>query len=862
MPPLAPGKAHICLPCIVRDTTSTNARNLINLYEVFLGSRHFSVCTRDDLKQSARSKRQIQNGGSNLASATATDTHSNSSAQPELYQLTASHISKIGQLYKLRQKMHDGLSQISGAKKDSNDVPFEKALKTLTTKDDPSAIHFVQVLEQVYSGKPYVEAAEELELLRKHRKQSDTQVQDDATLDILRKLGIIPKENEKKKKKIVAAKSSEAPAENVTVKSEKTSTDQKLSKAESKKARRRAKVKPALTRPGSKRKSKIKIKKIFSERKPILKATTKRPFEMQIVAAPDDAKILDAALIQQRAIMTEEQPKVPRLSFDLSRVLFNPGVYQLQDPRSRVYNFDPYLENIMPVTEFNFDALNPYITSSEDEFLRDTSIQYGKRYIGSSSSMSGAMSQFHFLLSAWRPIDPSILSKRIQGLLTFTQITRAPASIFLRWRDGVYGIDADKEHDTPNILMMQGKSMEKLLTLEKDEFEKYRKAKEGETRPPVNADPEAYHYSTCGNFLLRSQLDAHDPRLPGTGMFDLKTRAVAGIRMNMSEHEVGMNYQIKDRFGLWESYDREYYDMIRAAFLKYSLQVRMGRMDGIFVAYHNIARIFGFQYISLEELDMALHGQADPTLGNREFKTTLKLMNEIFDQATKQFPEQSLRFTFETREPTKTEPCPYMRIFAQPMGDEEIDRIQKSGKAKVDEYEKSMANGINPARQQTKIAQTLEEKLREKQQSPSTLESNAADTSFLDKILGEQGKVEAEGKLSVPPELKEAPIACWTLRIYNEVNGGSVLRPVNLSLEDRWTVKYTLDFKVDDSTKSLYTATRNRRSAVLVWDLEAKQNNYFVQKIRDMSESGRVWRAEQDALDAEREQVVLYNHSL
>jgi hypothetical protein len=82
-------------------------------------------------------------------------------------------------------------------------------------------------------------------------------------------------------------------------------------------------------------------------------------------------------------------------------------------------------------------------------------------------------------------------------------------------------------------------------------------------------------------------------------MFDLKTRAVVSIRMEATEHERGMGYEIRRRYGKWESYEREYFDMIRAAFLKYSLQVRVGRMDGIFVAYHNIERIFGFQYIPL-----------------------------------------------------------------------------------------------------------------------------------------------------------------------------------------------------------------------------------------------------------------------
>ena len=62
-------------------------------------------------------------------------------------------------------------------------------------------------------------------------------------------------------------------------------------------------------------------------------------------------------------------PPVPMLSYGLDRVLFNPGIYLLQDPRSRVYNFDPYLEKIMPVHEFDFDALSEYKTSSKDQDL-------------------------------------------------------------------------------------------------------------------------------------------------------------------------------------------------------------------------------------------------------------------------------------------------------------------------------------------------------------------------------------------------------------------------------------------------------------------------------------------------------------
>lgn len=37
---------------------------------------------------------------------------------------------------------------------------------------------------------------------------------------------------------------------------------------------------------------------------------------------------------------------------------------------------------------------------------------------------------------------------------------------------------------------------------------------------------------------MRSQLDCHDGRLPGTGVFDIKTRACLPIRMDLLNFEV------------------------------------------------------------------------------------------------------------------------------------------------------------------------------------------------------------------------------------------------------------------------------------------------------------------------------------
>lgn len=294
----------------------------------------------------------------------------------------------------------------------------------------------------------------------------------------------------------------------------------------------------------------------------------------------------------------------------------------------------------MPVADFDFNALKEYVTSSMDNSLRVLAHQQGKRYVGSTSSMTSVLAHFHFLLSQWRPINTSMLSKDFPAeSQSFTELQRSPSAIFLRWQNGSYAIDADKQFANANVLSMLGKSMEKLLTLETEDYERYRKSNPNQVTKEESSAPESYHYSTMGDFLMRSQLDAYDSRLPGTGMFDLKTRAVVSVRMDVQNFEQGVGYQIKDRRGAYESYEREYYDMIRAAFLKYSMQVRMGRMDGIFVAFHNVERIFGFQYVSLNEMDSTIHGQHDTPVGDQEFALSLHLLNKILDRAIQKYPK-------------------------------------------------------------------------------------------------------------------------------------------------------------------------------------------------------------------------------
>lgn len=61
-------------------------------------------------------------------------------------------------------------------------------------------------------------------------------------------------------------------------------------------------------------------------------------------------------------------------------------------------------------------------------------------------------------------------------------------------------------------------------------------------------------------------------------------------------------------------------------------------MDGVLVAYHNTARIFGFQYIPLEEMEYRLYGVANR--GAAVFGRCLRLLEHILEEAVLCYPEQ------------------------------------------------------------------------------------------------------------------------------------------------------------------------------------------------------------------------------
>jgi len=92
----------------------------------------------------------------------------------------------------------------------------------------------------------------------------------------------------------------------------------------------------------------------------------------------------------------------------------------------------------------------------------------------------------------------------------------------------------------------------------------------------------------AGNMILRSQIDARGTDENGNPIvFELKTRATAPLRYEILNYIDFLDYSIVKFKGQHSSFEREFYDLIRGGFLKYIMQMKIGRMQGAAIAYHN-----------------------------------------------------------------------------------------------------------------------------------------------------------------------------------------------------------------------------------------------------------------------------------
>ncbi|KAH7101600.1 Pet127-domain-containing protein [Auriculariales sp. MPI-PUGE-AT-0066] len=386
----------------------------------------------------------------------------------------------------------------------------------------------------------------------------------------------------------------------------------------------------------------------------------------------DDTHPLQGALPLRRVVSSQSsrvcpdvhpdyvQGPIAQLAHGIDRVLFNPGVHWIRDPHSGVFNFTPYLQTVPDVREFDFNRLYPYVRSSEDDTMRKLAIREGKRYIGSSSSMTGALSHIYRLISGEKPVNLSSLTMAFANEPdNFSAGQVIPVTVRITQKDGIYTLDpdsSDPEDNERHILLWLGTMLEKFLTKTPEQFSQLTRSAPPLAQPPRK---ETYRYSKSSKFVMRGQLDCVDSRLPGTGVFDIKTRASVLVRLDRFNMDSFAGYEIRTQHGLFESFEREEYDMIRSAFLKYIFQARIGKMDGCIVAYHNTHKLMGFQYFPVEAMEERVYGASG--IGERVFLQSLMLLEAILDVAVSIFPDLPISVMFD-----KVEKTSKMSVFVRP----------------------------------------------------------------------------------------------------------------------------------------------------------------------------------------------------
>lgn len=337
-------------------------------------------------------------------------------------------------------------------------------------------------------------------------------------------------------------------------------------------------------------------------------------------------------------ICVHRDTNIPHLQYGLEKVIHSKGVHFLQNPQTKEFNFNPELQKITQPDKVN--AKFHYIPASKDLKLMEMAQQNECKYFSSTSAVSSILARIHQMIMGRRIPNLGCSPDYEVMKHTFSTFLKTPCSAMLRKRGSVYGLDSE-DHSKETILSKLGKSMELFLTQPKSTFESIISSKE-------QVPEDGFFYGKFNSFLFRAQLDC----LSSGRVFDLKSRATLPIRLDVNNYKDYLPYKLSKLLGIYESFERERYDLIRASFLKHSFQVRIGNMDGIFVCYHNTDQVFGFQYFSKEEMDRTLFGSS--AVGDMSFSLCVQILQNILDVAVGSQPNASqirLLFVFHDQTP-------------------------------------------------------------------------------------------------------------------------------------------------------------------------------------------------------------------
>lgn len=359
---------------------------------------------------------------------------------------------------------------------------------------------------------------------------------------------------------------------------------------------------------------------------------------------------IDTNPIPLNPVNVKQRVKVPHLAHGLNRVLHDGklhAIYGVGDEKK----FGParhtdYFRKILPPEMIAWDRMAKYVSAKHDTQLHKLATTLpGVQYVTSTSSISPTFSNLYHFISNFRQCNlVGGLSRNLFELPShFAKYTRLPNAVDVTpvVMDGktVFSVSNHEAPGSNNTILLElGNSIERMLTHEPDEFMKRYvldevqgngKGEKTKTSNDWTCEKEQfYNYSVANSMLMRSQIDCRD--VDDKFVFDLKTRAVQPIRYDIANYRENNNWKVTSLRGLSSSYEREFHDMVRTVFIKYALQLRIGRMDGALVAYHNTTELLALEYISLKEIESYVYGSS--TWADVAFSVSVRLFELIMDR--------------------------------------------------------------------------------------------------------------------------------------------------------------------------------------------------------------------------------------
>lgn len=498
-----------------------------------------------------------------------------------------------------------------------------------------------------------------------------------------------------------------------------------------------------------------------------------------------------------------------KLLYDPSNVIVQQSTSIIQFNKATKSRLSPYIE--LPDTQsIDYSRIPPFTTSSRDTVLHSQAQQYTEvEFVGSTSSTSSLLSHLHYVITRFRPIDTHLFSPVFHNMSRrHTRAARKPTSILLRRKSmtdtarTLYAIDnpPSSSHKSNQVLIDLGKVVERQLTMSPTQFNQLLCTVEiDDTARARLSEPESYAYMKYRSILFRAQLDCYDVGVPNLHrkVFDLKSRATLPIRLDCANYKHYLQYKLTRLYGELNSYEREYYDMARSAFMKYSMQCRIGNMSGVLVAYHNTCEVFGLQYIPVSDMNNILFGNT--LTADKVYEHSMKLMNELLRQITARVQQlhpnaDIIKITVNTSYQTSS----HMKVYVEWHSADESKDIQSH----LPWVQRHSSKYLAPLKSIDQIKSYLTE-LGVTYDGDSDFNMLL---SQLEEILSDLDETTNKPTSEYYNQLiQNKQLLYYNLHIQSEINQQAIGSQSSFILlpTDQWTVQYTMKYKSYQNTMSL-----------------------------------------------------------